>query len=83
MYLGWKAGPEQHPPMELLDDAVASEQAGFDAIDVSDHFNPWSEEGQAPFTWTWLGAAAVKTQKIVLGTGITCPIIRYHPAVIA
>ncbi|HLH25371.1 MAG TPA: TIGR03557 family F420-dependent LLM class oxidoreductase [Chloroflexota bacterium] len=81
--LGWKAGPEQYPPMELLDYAVTAEQAGFDIIDVSDHFHPWSESGQACFTWTWLGAAAVKTSRIHLGTGVTCPIIRYHPAVIA
>ncbi|HEY3594615.1 MAG TPA: TIGR03557 family F420-dependent LLM class oxidoreductase, partial [Polyangiaceae bacterium] len=83
MQLGWKAGPEQYPPTELLDYAVAAEEAGFDAIDVSDHFQPWSEAGQASFTWTWLGAAAVKTSKIQLGTGLTCPILRYHPSVIA
>src|SRR6185503_15046698 len=81
--LGWKAGPEQYPPQQLLDYAVAAEQAGFDSIDVSDHFHPWSEEGQACFVWTWLGAAAVRTRKIILGTGVTCPILRYHPAIIA
>lgn len=81
--LGWKAGPEQYPPMELLDYAVAAEQAGFDCLDTSDHFQPWDPRGQACFTWTWLGAAAVKTTKMVLGTGLTCPILRYHPAVIA
>lgn len=81
--LGWKAGPEQYPPMELLDYVVAADAAGFDLIDVSDHFHPWSESGQSCFTWTWLGAAAVKTRKIVLGTGVTCPIIRYHPSIVA
>ena len=81
--LGWKAGPEQYPPVELLDYAVLAEQAGFDSIDVSDHFHPWAEDGQACFTWTWLGAAAVTTSKIQLGTGVTCPILRYHPAIIA
>ena len=83
LQLGWKAGPEQFPPTELLDYAVAAEQAGFETIDVSDHFNPWSETGQACFSWTWLGAVAVKTSKIQMGTGITCPILRYHPSVIA
>ena len=83
LQLGWKAGPEQFPPTELLDYAVAAEQAGFETIDVSDHFNPWSEAGQACFSWTWLGAVAVKTSKIQMGTGITCPILRYHPSVIA
>ena len=81
--LGWKAGPEQYPPDELLDYAVAAEQAGFESIDVSDHFHPWSEAGQACFTWTWLGAAAARTSRIHLGTGVTCPILRYDPAVVA
>ncbi|WP_424356764.1 TIGR03557 family F420-dependent LLM class oxidoreductase [Methanocella sp. MCL-LM] len=81
--LGIKLGPEEYPPVELLNYAVAAEQAGFDAIDVSDHFHPWSELGQACFTWTWLGAAAARTNRIVLGPGVTCPILRYHPAVIA
>src|SRR5436189_4653822 len=81
--LGWKAGTEQYPPDELLEYALAAEEAGFDAIDVSDHFHPWSERGQACFAWTWLGAAAAKTDRIILGTGVTCPILRYHPAIIA
>jgi hypothetical protein len=80
---GWKAGSEQYPPQQLLEYAVAAEEAGFESIDVSDHFHPWSEQGQACFVWTWLGAAAVRTQKIMLGTGVTCPILRYHPAIIA
>jgi coenzyme F420-dependent glucose-6-phosphate dehydrogenase len=80
---GWKAGPEQYPPTELLDYAITADQAGFDFLDVSDHFHPWSEEGQACFTWTWLGGVAARTQQIQMGPGITCPILRYHPAVIA
>jgi len=81
--LGWKAGTEQYSPEELLDYAVAAEEAGFDSIDASDHFHPWAEKGQASFVWTWFGAAAAKTNKITLGTGVTCPTLRYHPAVIA
>lgn len=81
--LGWKAGPEQYPPAELLKYAVSAEKAGFDLAEASDHFQPWSEAGQACFTWTWLGAAAVQTNKLHLGTGVTCPIIRYHPTIIA
>jgi coenzyme F420-dependent glucose-6-phosphate dehydrogenase len=83
LQLGWKAGTEQYPPDELLEYAIVAEQAGFDSIDASDHFHPWSERGQACFVWSWLGAAAARTRKIVLGTGVTCPILRYHPAVIA
>ena len=81
--LGWKAGTEQFRPAELLDFAVAAEEAGFDFIDASDHFHPWSEGGQASFVWTWLGAVAARTSRIHLGTGLTCPILRYHPAVVA
>lgn len=80
---GWKAGTEQFPPSELLEYAVTAEQAGFDLIDVSDHFNPWSEEGQSAFTWTWLGAVVARTDRIHLGPGLTSPILRYHPSVIA
>lgn len=83
LQLGWKAGTEQYPPVELADYAVAAETAGFDSIDASDHFHPWSEQGQACFVWSWLGAVAARTDKILLGTGVTCPILRYHPSVVA
>ncbi len=83
LQLGWKAGPEQYPPVELLEYAAVADKAGFDWIDVSDHMNPWSEEGQAAFTWSWLGAAAMRTQRTILSPGVTCPILRYHPSVIA
>ncbi len=81
--LGYKIAPEQYTPSEMLRQAIAAEENGFDSIDVSDHFHPWSEEGQSCFTWSWLGAAAVRTKKIELGTGLTCPILRYNPAIIA
>lgn len=81
--LGYKIAPEQFPPSELLQQVIAAEKAGFESIDASDHFHPWSEAGQACFIWSWLGAAAVSTQKIELGTGLTCPILRYNPAIVA
>ncbi|MGH7767890.1 MAG: TIGR03557 family F420-dependent LLM class oxidoreductase [Candidatus Binatia bacterium] len=81
--LGWIAGTEQYPPDELLEYAIAAEEAGFDSIDASDHFHPWAEKGQACFVWSWLGAVAAKTKKIILGTGVTCPTLRYHSAVVA
>ena len=83
LQLGWKAGPEQYPPVELLEYAAVADKAGYDWIDVSDHMNPWSEAGQASFTWSWLGAAATQTKRIILSPGVTCPILRYHPSVIA
>ena len=81
--LGLKLGPEEYPPVDLLEYAVIAEDAGYEAIDVSDHFHPWAEAGQASFTWTWLGAAASRTSRIMLGPGVTCPMLRYHPSVIA
>jgi coenzyme F420-dependent glucose-6-phosphate dehydrogenase len=83
LQLGWKAGTEQYGPSELLDYALAAEEAGFDSVAASDHFHPWSEKGQASFVWTWLGAVAARTKSIVLGTSVTCPILRYHPSIIA
>lgn len=81
--LGWKASPEQYPPEELLEYAVMADDSGFESINVSDHFHPWSEAGQSCFTWSWLGAAAVLVKRVELGVGVTAPILRYHPAVIA
>jgi coenzyme F420-dependent glucose-6-phosphate dehydrogenase len=83
LQLGWKAGPEQFAPGKLLDCAVVAEESGFDLLEVSDHFHPWSDAGQACFTWTWLGAVLARTSRIGLGTGVTCPIFSYHPAVVA
>ena len=83
LHLGWKAGTEQYAPSELLEYGIAAEESGFDSIEASDHFHPWSEKGQAGFVWTWLGAVAARTSRILLGTGVTCPTLRYHPAVVA
>ena len=83
LQLGWKAGTEQYGPRELVELAVTAEAAGFDSVDASDHFHPWAEKGQASFVWSVLGAIATRTSRIVLGTGITCPILRYHPAIVA
>jgi coenzyme F420-dependent glucose-6-phosphate dehydrogenase len=83
LQLGWKAGTEQYGPQELIDLAVAAEEAGFDVISASDHFHPWAEKGQASFVWSVLGAIAARTSRVRLGTGVTCPILRYHPAIIA
>ena len=81
--LGLKAATEQYPPEELLEYAIAAEEAGFDAVEGSDHFQPGSEDGEADFVWTWLGAVAARTRRIALGTGVTCPTLRYNPAIIA
>jgi coenzyme F420-dependent glucose-6-phosphate dehydrogenase len=82
--LGYKASAEQFGPRELLDLAVAAERHGFDSVWTSDHYQPWRHtDGHAPNALVWLGAAAVATQRVVLGTSVLTPTLRYNPAVVA
>ena len=75
---------ETHGPHELLEQARRAEAAGFDFLVISDHFHPWlPEHGHSPFAWSVLGAIAVQTERIGLATMVTCPFMRYHPAVVA
>src|SRR3954451_19211407 len=74
---------EQFKPSDLLDQAVEAERAGFDAIGCSDHFQPWWEPGESGMAWTWLGAAAQATERVPVGTAVTAPVHRYHPALVA
>jgi G6PDH family F420-dependent oxidoreductase len=75
---------EQRGPRELVSDAVAAEQAGFDFEVISDHYFPWLDEmGHSPYAWSVLGAVAAGTERVGLMTYVTCPIMRYHPAVVA
>src|SRR5687767_11493355 len=84
MKLGYKLMTEQHGPADLVRNAKRAEQAGFDFAAISDHFFPWLEEqGHSPFAWPVLGAVANATRRIGLMTSVTCPIMRYHPAIIA
>ncbi|MBC7305049.1 MAG: TIGR03557 family F420-dependent LLM class oxidoreductase [Nocardia sp.] len=84
MQLGLKLAAEAFGPKELVRQAVRAEQVGFDFVEMSDHFHPWLDnQGHSPFAWTVLGTIAARTEKIGLATGVTCPIIRYHPAIIA
>jgi G6PDH family F420-dependent oxidoreductase len=82
--LGYKLMSEEHGPVELVRNAKRAEAAGFDFAAISDHFFPWIEEqGHAPLAWTVLGAIAQATERIGLMTAVTCPTMRYHPAIIA
>jgi G6PDH family F420-dependent oxidoreductase len=82
--LGYKLMTEQHGPADLVRNAKRAEQAGFDFAAISDHYFPWLEEqGHAPFAWSVLGAVAEATEHLGLMTAVTCPIMRYHPAIIA
>lgn len=81
---GYKLMTEEHGPSALVANACAAEDAGFDFLSISDHFHPWLEaQGHAPFAWSVLGAIAHATSHIGIATGLTCPILRYHPAIIA
>jgi coenzyme F420-dependent glucose-6-phosphate dehydrogenase len=82
--LGFSLSCELQPPRLLVDVARQVERSGFDFALISDHFHPWvSAQGQAPFVWSVLGAIAEATDRIQVGTAVTCPLIRMHPAIIA
>ena len=74
---------EQFPPSQLVEQAMEAERAGFDAVNVSDHYQPWWEPGQSGQAWTLLGAICHATGRVGVGTGVTAPVYRYHPAVVA
>jgi coenzyme F420-dependent glucose-6-phosphate dehydrogenase len=82
--LGYKASAEQFAPRQLLDYSVQAEQAGFDSVVVSDHFQPWRHtDGHAPFSFAWLAALGERTERVRLGTSVVTPHFRYHPAIVA
>ncbi|NEE02118.1 TIGR03557 family F420-dependent LLM class oxidoreductase [Phytoactinopolyspora halotolerans] len=82
--IGYTMMSEQAPARQLVDDAVTAERVGFDFAALSDHYFPWlDEQGHSPHAWPVLGAAAHATDRIPLMSYVTCPIMRYHPAVVA
>ncbi|GAA4189768.1 LLM class F420-dependent oxidoreductase [Microbacterium oryzae] len=81
---GYTLMTEQSGPRELVRYAQAAEDAGFDYLASSDHYSPWlTSQGHAPYAWTVLGAVAQATSRVELMTYVTCPTMRYHPAVVA
>ena len=81
---GYFLSSEEHKPNQLVGHAQMAEQSGFKFIVISDHFHPWvSEQGQSPFVWSVLGGIAQATERVKVGTAVTCPIMRIHPAIIA
>lgn len=82
--IGYKASAEQFGPNELLRYSVMAEQAGFDSVFISDHFQPWRHTGgHAPFSLAWMGALGAKTSRVLIGTSVLTPTFRYHPSIIA
>lgn len=81
---GYTLMTEQSGPRELVRYAAAAERAGFDFEVMSDHYFPWlDEQGHAGYAWSMLGAVSQVTERVELMTYVTCPIVRYHPAVVA
>ena len=84
MRIGYFLSCEEHGPRELVRQAQLAEAAGFDRVWISDHFHPWvDEQGQSPFVWSVIGALAAATERLHVTTGVTCPTVRIHPAVLA
>ncbi|MFG3440812.1 LLM class F420-dependent oxidoreductase [Nonomuraea sp. NPDC047897] len=82
--IGYTLMCEQTPVRQLVEDAVTAERTGFDYAVISDHYFPWLEEqGHSAYAWSVLGAVAQATERLPLMTYVTCPIMRYHPAVVA
>lgn len=84
MKFAWLCSHESYQPEELVEQAVAAEKAGFDAVFASDHFHPWVDDTSAAgFVWSWFGSVAARTQRVELATSVTAPLYHYHPGLIA
>jgi G6PDH family F420-dependent oxidoreductase len=82
--LGYALSSEEHRPQALVHNARLAEAAGFEFALISDHYHPWIDrQGQSPFVWAVIGGIAQVTSRLRLGTGVTCPTMRIHPAIIA
>jgi G6PDH family F420-dependent oxidoreductase len=82
--LGYALSSEEHSPQDLIRYARQAEEAGFAFALISDHYHPWiDQQGQSSFVWSVIGGIAQTTQRLRLGTGVTCPTMRIHPAIIA
>jgi coenzyme F420-dependent glucose-6-phosphate dehydrogenase len=83
MELGYWLSSEEHGPRDLVENAKRAEQAGFSYVLISDHIHPWVDaQGHSPFVWSVIGALGEGT-KLGVGTAVTCPLIRMHPAIVA
>jgi G6PDH family F420-dependent oxidoreductase len=83
MRIGYFLSCEEYGPAELIEQAVAAERAGFEALWISDHYHPWNDEqGHSPFVWGVIGALS-QACSLPVTTAVTCPTVRTHPAVIA
>jgi G6PDH family F420-dependent oxidoreductase len=83
MKIGYFLSSEEYSPGQLIDQARLAEEAGFDALWISDHYHPWNDaQGQSSFVWSMIGAIA-QTCRLPVTTAVTCPTVRIHPAIVA
>jgi coenzyme F420-dependent glucose-6-phosphate dehydrogenase len=84
LQIGYALSSEEHAPNQLVSCARMAEEAGFTFALISDHYHPWiDQQGQSPFVWSVIGGIAHATTTLHVGTGVTCPTMRIHPAIIA
>jgi coenzyme F420-dependent glucose-6-phosphate dehydrogenase len=82
--LGYKLSSEEQSPVDLVRQAQMAEDTGFEFALISDHYHPWIDrQGQSPFVWSVIGAIAQATRRLIVGTAVTCPTVRIHPAIVA
>jgi G6PDH family F420-dependent oxidoreductase len=83
MRIGYFLSTEEYPPDQLIEQAELAQEAGFEALWISDHFHPWNDEqGQSPLVWSMIGALS-RVCDLPVTTAVTCPTVRIHPAIIA
>ncbi len=84
MEVGYWLASEEQGPQALVENAKLAEAAGFSFALISDHIHPWVDaQGHSPFVWGVLGAIAEATERLQVGTAVTCPLVRLHPAIVA
>jgi len=82
--IGYALSSEEHPGSALVANARTAEEGGFSFIGISDHYHPWlTSQGHSPFVWSVLGGIAATTTRVRVGVGVSCPLMRIHPAVVA
>lgn len=82
--IGYTLSGEENGAPALVAQARRAEECGFSFAVISDHFHPWIDrQGESPFVWGVLGAIAEATERLELATGVTCPTMRIHPAIVA
>jgi len=83
MIFGFHPLTDFYSPKKMLEETIAAEKSGFDEIYYADHFHPWTTAEGTSFAWTTIASAAERTEHVRIGTAVTCPMLRYNPAIVA